>query len=517
MWDALAAMAVLLALETQLRIGSGPLGPGEFLLSLWLAPVIICFLIRMPHEAPQPFWDILRFWFAMAAALSLGVVASIVRDVPVDWSLVVHDIVAYSLLAFLTSALTVMPEGQARLRGMLRNIVLLGAGLLLLQLANAQGLFALGGVDPWYWDRMRGWADNPNQFALLCLLIGFLSVALAERARSTVEQLSAATCAGLALGTGLLAKSNAFTAVIVASLLFFGLAKIGRAFVRAEKQGLPAASLGLAIIALAGWSACIALSVTDLRIDAGHATSSMARDGDANAEDAALRVHLWGQAIKVGTDFLALGLGPGPHLEIPQSILAGRRDDNGPINLQHPKPGIAPNFEAHNTVLELFVQGGLLGVVAFLSIVALGVYRSWKARRDGMAALFLAVLLFGSFHVVFRHPIVWFAICLALVERPLPLTSAHSIIRTRPSTTSGLRVRQFSRQPHRDRRSRKAHGGPRHGHELGGSRPSGSAFAGFASQLRPHPRNATFEKSPCVDRNLYLGGDRYIFDCELGP
>ena len=393
----------------------------------------------MPREVPRPFWDILRFWSALAAALSLGVMATIVRNVMVDWSLVIHDIIAYTLLALLTSSMTILPDAPLRLHRMLWMIVLFGAGLLLLQAANAQGLFTLGAVDPWYWDRMRGWSENPNQFALLCLLVGFFAVAMTERAGGPWAKLLAASCAGVAFGTGLLAKSNAFSAVILAGLLFLGLAKLGRAFLSAEKRGIPAASLTLAIVALSGWGVCIVVGMTDLKLDALKATNAMARDDETN-EDAALRVHLWGQAIKVGSESLGLGLGPGPHLEIPPSILAGRRDNNVPVNIQHPKPGIAPNFEAHNTVLELFVQGGLGAVIAFLSIVALGAYRSWKAGLDGMVALLLSILIFGSFHVVFRHPMVWFAICLALVGRAPPMGRALSTRRVQRAGASRHRI-----------------------------------------------------------------------------
>ena len=437
LWDALVALAVLLALETQLRIGAGPIGPGEFLLSLWLGPLAVISLLRLPREVPRPFWDVLRFWGALAAALSLGVIAAIVRNVAVDWSLVLHDIIAYALLASLTCTLTILPDGPARLHRMLWMIVLFGAGLLLLQLANAQGVFRLGAIDPWYWDRMRGWSDNPNQFALMCLLVGFLAVALAERTPGIWAKLLAVSCAAIGLGTGLLAKSNAFSAVILMVLLFFVLSKLARAFMRAERRSIPLASLAVAVAAFVGWAVCIGAHLTDLRTDALKATSAMARDDAADA-DAALRVHLWGQAVKAGTESMALGLGPGPHLEIPHAILAGRRDANVPVNIQHPKPGVAANFEAHNTVLELFVQGGLIAVVAFVSIVVLGAYRSWKTGLDGMVALLLAIMIFGSFHVVFRHPSVWFAICLALVGRA-PSAMAVPILRhrfARGATTS---------------------------------------------------------------------------------
>ena len=113
-----------------------------------------------------------------------------------------------------------------------------------------------------------------------------------------------------------------------------------------------------------------------------------------------------------------LGFGPGPHLAIPASILTGRRDANEPINLVHPKLGLAPNFEAHNTLLEVFIQGGVLAAGAFIWITATGVWRSWSSGMDGLLTLLFALVVFGSFHVIFRHPIVWFVICQALTGDP---------------------------------------------------------------------------------------------------
>jgi O-Antigen ligase len=441
LWDALVAFSMLLALETQLRTGDGPLGPGEILLLLWLLPIFVLEFLRAPRHVPRPFWDVLRFWFVLTAALSMGIVVTIVRDVVLDWSLVAHDIAAYLLLAALTCVLTVLPDSFDRLHRMLWMIVLFGASLLLLQLANAAEWFALSGIDPWYWDRMRGWSDNPNQFALLCLLIGFLGVALAERARGIGPKVLAALCAAIGLGTGILAKSNAFSAVIITGLLLFALSKMGRAFARAERRGFPAFALAVAATSALGGALFVIGPAMDLRIDALKATSSMARDGDADSEDAALRVQLWTQAIKVGTQSWGLGLGPGPHLEIPQSIVASRRDGGEPINLKHPKPGLAANFEAHNTVLELFVQGGLMAVVGFVWMVGLGACRSWKAGFDGMVALLFAMIAFGSFHVVFRHPMVWFAICLAITERPLLQPMAAATWRNRLSIAPALQPR----------------------------------------------------------------------------
>jgi hypothetical protein len=432
-WDALAALAMVLSLETQLRPGGAALGPGEALLSVWLLPVLAMAIRGGPGFASARFSNAAAFWVALTAALSLGVVVANARDIPVDWSLVIHDVVAYALVAMLTCAFTSLPDASNRLYRMQWMVALFGASLLLMQLANASGLFELSGVDPWYWDRMRGWAENPNQFALLCLLTGFVALALAERARGLAAKLTASACAGIALGTGFQSRSNAYSGVVLASLLVFAVLKGGRVIARARRAGVPAVSLSLAGLSAIGLALTLVASAVDLRAELQTATGALARKGDDESADAALRLQLWREAIGVGTDSWGLGLGPGPHLEIPPSILAGRQGDGDPVNLNHPKLGLAPNFEAHNTVLELFVQGGALAVVAFLSILALAWTRALKAGFDGLAALLFALVAFGSFHVVFRHPFVWFAICLALVSEP----------RRRLAPEAGVRIRRL--------------------------------------------------------------------------
>ena len=224
-------------------------------------------------------------------ALSLGFGATIVRDVPVDLSLVIHDVAAYILLVAFTCALTISPVAPARLHAVAWMTVLCGSTLLLLQLANSAGWFSLPRIDPWYWDRMRGWCDNPNQFALLCLLLGFMAVALAEKASRLAWSAIASSCAALAFGVGLLAKSNAFLAVVVAGLLLFAFAKFGRLAFRAERSGAPAASLALGVATAIAWVLCAAYPpVTGLDIGELKSTTTMARGGEGDSEDAALRV-----------------------------------------------------------------------------------------------------------------------------------------------------------------------------------------------------------------------------------
>jgi O-antigen ligase len=143
-----------------------------------------------------------------------------------------------------------------------------------------------------------------------------------------------------------------------------------------------------------------------------------------------LRIHIWNEAMRRGVESGLLGLGPGPHLEIPPSIVAGRRDSiNEPKHVEHPEFGLVPNFEAHNTFLDLFVQGGLIAVLSFGWLVATALIMTQRAELDALTTLLCGLTIFSIFHLIVRHPIFWFAISLCLA------TTAH------PRSAAAIRVR----------------------------------------------------------------------------
>lgn len=416
-WSAFLAFGMVLSLTPQLRWGAAGVGPGELLVSLWLLPGLIVLIVGYRTGAPRALWELIGFWAIFTAAQCLGAIQTIWSEFLDDWSLVFHDVFAYLLLFVLMSVLFALPGAVRRVHRIQWIIALFGSFLFLLQAANAWGMFTLSNIDPWYWDRLRGWSDNPNQFALLALLVGFLSFELAEKSIGIGLKLLAAACAAISLGIGWLGESNAYSGVVVAAFGLFGLLKLARLTMRSERQGFPAIAVGTAALAsLMFVSFLFAPAVASL-VDKGGGSHLIERKGEDTDSEAKLRLYLWKEAIERGVDSWMLGYGPGPHLDIPHSLTASHRTADEPINLTHPKMGLAPNYESHNTLLELFVQGGVLAAGAFAWLVATAVWRAWKAGLDGLIALLFAAAAFGSFHVVFRHPIVWFTIGLGLLAQ----------------------------------------------------------------------------------------------------
>jgi O-antigen ligase len=101
---------------------------------------------------------------------------------------------------------------------------------------------------------------------------------------------------------------------------------------------------------------------------------------------------------------------------MPPSVIQGRLTTaDQPKGVRHPAPNGTPNFEAHNTILDLFTQGGLVAILSFLWLAATALFNIYKARLAGLTTLLCGLLLFAMFDLIIRFPIFWFAIALCLV------------------------------------------------------------------------------------------------------
>jgi hypothetical protein len=416
--NALLALGALLSAAPQLRLAGSSIGPGEVCLVIWLVLTLGRELARPGHRASPALSQLLVFWAFFAIAQSLGALTGVfVGDIH-DLGLFLHDVMAYLLLAAISCLCLVGPEAVARMRQTAWLVAALGAAFLSLQLANAWGLVEIPSIDPWYWDRLRGWSSIPNQLALVCAVLVFLSVHLAETAAGAGERIAAIGCAILPIYVGRLTKSDAFSLVLLSSGVIFAALKF-RTWMVSVEQGV---TLRLAFAWIAAFVLPLVLASAvplgaSIGVRAEDVAKQLSKDNGAGTDDeAALRFELWNEAISRGLDSWMLGLGPGPHLPIPPSVVAGRESTpDEPINIEHPTPGSELNFEAHNTLLDLFTQGGLIAVSTFVWLTATALWVTLKARLDALTTLLCALGIFGMFHLIVRHPIFWFAIAFCLV------------------------------------------------------------------------------------------------------
>jgi len=427
--DVLFALGLLVSPASQLRLAGSPVGPGEVCLLIWIVLTLGREATRLGPSLTPALSRLLIFWSLFALAQSLGTLTAYVIADEHDPRWFLHDVFAYTLLAVVSCLSVLDPHAAPRLHRVAWLLSALGTPFLALQLANAWGLINIASVDPWWWDQFRGWSANPHQLAVLCTVLGIVSLHLAETATRLGTRIAAVACAIVPICAAKLTKSDSFSLILVtAGPIFMAfkfriwlVSRTPRITFRSAFAWIVVLALPVAVVSAAPLAYSIAIEVEDF-------AKAMARENPVQTEEKAeLRFELWGQAARRGFESGMLGLGPGPHLEIPPSIVAQRQIDAAhPKYVEHPQLTLVPNFEAHNTLLDLFTQGGLLVVLSFIWIVATAFSVAYQAGRAGLPTLLCTLCIYAVATLIIRHPIFWFAIALCLVARREPIARLRS-------------------------------------------------------------------------------------------
>jgi O-antigen ligase len=418
--DVLLTLGLLLSsTASQLRPGDSPIGPGEICLAGWVLLMFFREVCRLGPPLTPPLSKLLIFWLVFALAQCVGTMMGFVLGDRHDSGLFMHDVLAYPLLAAVSCLSAVEPGASSRLQRVAWLVATLGAAWLALQVAAGWGWVNLGDFDTWEWERFRGLSDNANQLALFCAVLGLLSLHLADVAQPFGERIVAVTCMVVAIFVGRLTMSDAFLLVLVAAGPIFVVLKLQRwLMLRRRKMTLRSALAWILILALPLVAAYVVPLGASAATEFEDFVKGMTKGGGGRdtQETTRLRVEVWDRAIRRGIEAGMLGLGPGPHLEIPPSIVVGRRESAGdPKHVEHPEFGFVPNFEAHNTFLDIFIQGGLIAVLSLGCLGARALVETRRASLDALTTLLCGLAIFSVFHLIVRHPIFWFAISLCLV------------------------------------------------------------------------------------------------------
>ena len=416
MLDALLALGLILSTTSQLRVEGAAVGPGEICLAIWSFLMLTGEIGRIGPPITPVLGRLLTFWMLFACAMCLGTMTGYAIGDIHDPVWFAHDVFAYSLMAVLSCLWAVEPGAGTRVRRIAWLIAICGAISLVIQACQGFGLIEFPGFDPWEWDRLRGLSDNSNQLALSCAVIGLLSLHLAETSTELRKKAAAIACMIAAIVVGRLTKSDAFLLVILAAGPIYVPLKFRTWLTSSQRtMNLRSATAWIIVLMLPAVLAVAVPFAQDLVIAAETMTKEMTRGGGKkDTEDSTrLRFYIWKSAIGRGIESGMLGLGPGPHLEIPPSLVEKSHDE--PKSVARPQKGLAPNFEAHNTVLDLFMQGGIPLLVSFGWIVGSALTRSYGNHLDAITTMLCGLIIFSMFHFIFRHPIIWFAIVYSLV------------------------------------------------------------------------------------------------------
>lgn len=395
--DALLGLGLLLSTASQLRLAGVPLalGPGEFLLAIWILLALTDAMIRPVPPLTRALSRLLIFWTVFAFALSVGTLVGLVIEEYHDTSAASRTAKAYVLVALVSCLVVVQSDTALRLHRITWIAVAGGALFSTVMLAGAHGLFHVPGLEFWVYRRFLGWSDNPNQFALLCTVLVHLSLHLAETSTPPGARYVALLCAAPVFVSGLLTGSDSFVlAMLVVGPTLLGIKLWNLVFVAERRPALGTAFACLVIFAIpAVLVASAPFAPRFIEKAQGFAVETMEKNDQAEG-----RFELWRDAATVGLKSGMLGLGPGPHLDTKQ--------------WKQPPP---QKNEAHNTMFDLFTQGGLLAVLGFFWITATAFVVSYRNRLAGLTTLVFSLFVFSNFHLIVRHPIFWFAIALCLM------------------------------------------------------------------------------------------------------
>jgi hypothetical protein len=422
--DALLALALVLTAASQLRPGDVPVGPGEICLIVWLTLAFARTVARDSLSVTPALSRMLTFWALFALAESVGTLVGYAMGDVHDPSEFIHDVMAYPLIAAFSCLSVVGSNAAACLDRVARLVLVLGAIFLTVQLPIAWHFVDLPLVQPWYWDRFRGWSNNPNQLALFCTTLVLLALHFADKSNRRAQWIGAIACAMSPLLVGRLTQTDTFLFALAAAAPFFLATKLWIWLTAPELRVTPRP--GMAMMALVVGPLMLAsfvpIALSTLAASDRAVVGLMKNGGKEATEEADLRLELWQEAIRRGLESGTLGLGPGPHLAIPWSIVLGRQTEQDPDPTHHPAANGMPNYEAHNTLFDLFVQGGLIAVGSLVWLVAAALVNAWKARLAGLSALLCGLIVFGMTNLIIRQPIFWFAIaiCLTAERRQYP-------------------------------------------------------------------------------------------------
>lgn len=413
--DTLLALGLVLSTASQLRPAGLPIGPGEVSLVIWIG-LMIGEAGSLLHSKMTPALSrMCVFWIFFIISLCLGsATAFVISDIH-DPNLFIHDILAYAIVLAVSLLCTVGPDAGCSIPRAAWLLILSSTAFLGVQLLTAWGLIAIPHTDPWYWERFRGLSDNPNQLAIFCAITTFLSVHFIEHISGLGRKAIAALCAAFSIYVGRLTKSDTYAVILVTGILLFTLLKL-RSWLTMPKPSPRRAIAGIAIISLPIIAATAFLFANLVEAETFDLMMKMAKGTrQETSQTANIRLNAWRSAIDRGIESGMLGLGPGPHIEIPPVLVAARREDSEPKYIEHPQVNGTPNFEAHNTFLDLFTQGGLIAILSFTWLVGTAFHAAYRMHFDALVVVVWSIIVLSMFHLIIRQPLFWFAIAFALM------------------------------------------------------------------------------------------------------
>jgi O-Antigen ligase len=420
-WDhgvpAMVAVGLLLSIATHLRsLTGGLVGPGEALLSL---AALLGWVAGRPWQLVKN--PIVLFWGLMALTLVLGSQFGSLEGLDV-----VRNVKAYAFTSVITVGLFALLQrlSDVGLRRVLLYLCVSAAVALwigfVIYLSNNPEIIRLSYLnDAWGDQRYGGWSENPNQLAFFFIPLPVWIAALWRdvASYSWIQRFGLSLLLIALMLMGLLVRSDGLFVVWVLEffvLLFlrlrwdmkvsrlslFGYAlamilcvMVVKTFAHGEVRKSFVCAQQTLSQGLNPWRAkCYVGAFEDqetLRI--GYS------DPVAKVE---LREDHWRNAFKALRLSPIVGHGPGAFAWMPGT----------PLN----ELGVGKaNVEAHNTLLDLATQGGILLALGWCALLFYLLLGAWRVRDSYSFSVVLMIGMFGMFHYLIRQPYLWFVLIVA--------------------------------------------------------------------------------------------------------
>ncbi len=393
------AVGIGLTTATQLRPNS-PVGPGEAMLFFWMLLVGIRLLFFRSYLI-TPFAKVfLLFWIVSFTSLALGVLIAESNGLTSEGAY--HDAFAFLFSLILCLCLDISIKSPNRLRNLIAiNISFVTLSLVILL------FFHVPFLAPWYGGaRFAGWANNPNQLALLITLIPFLALHLINQSSNRFAQVGYSLLIFGSVIAGIRTDSDALMVSWAIGILVIIILWINQLITNYIKTNLPLKIIKIYRLVIGIIVSLIGLIFLYASYEKVNAVSSEIYNKGNQGND---RVTLWKHGIEAIYYSPLFGLGPGSHSGVKEPFL---------------------DFESHNTFIDWGSSSGIIGLIAFVSLLG---WVSWKAWRSGftvMVASVISLAAFSSFHFVLRHAIFWFYLLSIVNLSKNPLKHCNSLSNT---------------------------------------------------------------------------------------
>jgi len=396
------ATAIVLTTATQLRF-AGPIGLGEIMLAIWLAVAGFRVLQSSQYYFITPTTRVF-FWFWIVAYISLiggFITAEFMQLASAEY---MHNAVALLLMFIFCIVFSFTVSSQTNLNQILLAILSLSIvplTILLIFPTLVPWLNPLyGGV------RFVGWAENPNQLALLLNLFPFFACYLFRQSHNGWMKLWCFVLFSASLIMGWQTDSDALYAgwgvgalLLLLLMLYQGYSTFAKKLINREKYHalMPAITSLFILCAIFASTLIFHETISD---GVEYFVNNTYNQVNSSNQQIDGRFALWSNGLAAIDRSPLFGLGPGPHSGLRQPF---------------------SELEAHNSFIDWASNSGLVGLISYIALLGWIGWNIWCSRFKVLGTGLAALLIFTCFHYVFRQPIFWLDL-LAIAKLSAPVT-----------------------------------------------------------------------------------------------